>query len=233
MQPYLFPYLGYYQLVKAVDEFVFLDDVNFIKGGYINRNSILMGGRSYRFALPVHDISSFRTIQNHRYMPDAGGKLLLQLHHAYSTAPHYTAIRGLVEGVLASEELSVAALNARSIIDVFRYLNIERPWYFSSELDPTRAHSGADRVICLCEHRRSSIYINASGGKALYDPARFAQHGLKLGFIQPHFAEYPQKSPAFVAGLSIIDVLMWNAPGQVAKMLDDVTIEFPTPPWNH
>lgn len=233
MQPYLFPYLGYYQLVKAVDEFVFLDDVNFIKRGYVNRNSILMDGKAYRFTLAVEDISQFRTIQDHRYMPNMGRKLLQQLHHAYFKAPYYTAVRGLVEGVVASEDLSVAAVNARSIIDVFRYLNIERSFFSSSELDPSRADSGADRLICLCEHRRSSIYINASGGKALYDPARFAQHGLKLGFIQPHFAEYPQKSPAFVAGLSIIDVLMWNAPGQVAKMLDDVTIEFPTPPWNH
>lgn len=233
MQPYLFPYLGYYQLVNAVDEFVFLDDVNFIKRGYVNRNSILMDGKTYRFTLPVEDVSQFRTIRDHRYMPDAGRKLLQQLRHAYSKAPYFTQVLGLVEGVLATEDLSVASLNARSVTDVFRYLHIERPFFFSSELDPGRAQSGEDRLIGLCEHRQTSIYINAAGGKALYDPACFAQHGLKLGFIQPHFAEYPQNSSGFVAGLSIIDVLMWNAPDHVASLLNDVKIEFPSPQWSH
>lgn len=228
MQPYLFPYIGYYQLVNAVDDFVFLDDVNFIKRGYINRNSILLSGKEYRFSLPVQHISQFRTIRDHKYVPDSGVKLLDQLHQAYSKAPYFRQVQSLVKGILASEDLSVASLNARSITDVFQYLGIERSYFFSSEMDPGRAQSGQERIIGLCKCRHTSIYINAIGGKALYDPIFFAQHGLKLGFICPHFSEYLHKSAAFVAGLSMIDVLMWNAPSQVSSLLDEMVIEFPS-----
>lgn len=230
MQPYLFPYLGYYQLVKSVDEFIFLDDVNFIKGGYINRNSILMKGQAHRFSLPVRDMSSFRTIRDHSYLPGGEGKLLDQIQHAYSRAPYFFQVRELMQRVLKDESDSVASTNARSVTAVLGYLGIEMPCFFSSEVDPERRLAGSDRVIKLCKDRQGSIYINAPGGRTLYDPALFESNGLRLGFIQPRLSEYQQKSPAFVSGLSIIDALMWNDPEQVAGLLDEASIDFPS--WN-
>lgn len=228
MQPYIFPYLGYFQLANAVDEFIFLDDVTFIKSGYINRNSILLGGQTHRFVLPVHDISSFRTIREHRYL-DTPQKFLDLLRHAYHKAPCFETVYTLVADVLSADDRSVAAVNGRGVIAVFQYLGIDKVFHFSSLLDPASGLIGEERVIRLCEHRHSSIYINAAGGRTLYDSGRFASKGLALGFIQSRFAEYRQKAPNFVPGLSIIDVLMWNAPEQVVAMLDDCAVDFPSP----
>jgi hypothetical protein len=227
MQPYLFPYLGYFQLVHAVDEFIFLNDVTFIKGGYINRNSILVNGRAHRFALPVRDISSYRPICEHYYL-DASQEFLELLRHAYRRAPRFQLVYDLVRGVLAGVDQSVAALNAESVMACFRYLGVEKSFEFSSRLDPEPSLAGADRVIDLCVNRRASAYVNAAGGRALYDPQRFAANGLSLGFIESRFPEYRQKAPGFVPGLSMIDVLMWNSPEEVVDMLRHCSVDYPT-----
>ena len=62
MQPYLFPYLGYFQLIAAVDKFVFYDDVNFIKNGWINRNRLLISGKVNYITIPLSGASSFLKI---------------------------------------------------------------------------------------------------------------------------------------------------------------------------
>lgn len=226
MQPYLFPYLGYFQLVNAVDEFVFLDDVTFIKGGYINRNSILMDGRAHRFALPVADISSFRTIRDHSYV-DAPGKFLELLRHAYAKAPLFGPVFDLVRSVVLAPQRSVAAVNSRSVMECYGYLGLQRIFSFSSDLDPRSSSTGPDRVVRLCRDRQASTYINAAGGRGLYDPAWFAESGLALGFIESRFPEYRQKATAFVPSLSIIDVLMWNTSHQVVAMLDQFSVDYP------
>jgi hypothetical protein len=226
MQPYFFPYIGYFQLVHAVDEFVFLDDVSFIKGGYINRNSILLNGRAYRFTIPVQDVSSFRTIREHRYV-DSLQKFQELLRHAYRRAPQFEAVSALIAELLAASDRSVAAINAASVEATFKYLGIDKPFFYSSTLDPDPELTGEARVIGLCENRHASVYINAAGGRALYDPARFAARGVALGFIEPRFPEYRQNASSFVAGLSMIDVLMWNSPEQVADMLGHYSVDCP------
>lgn len=228
MQPYCFPYLGYFQLACAADEFVFLDDVNFIKGGYINRNNILADGQAHRFALPVHDISSFRSIRDHRYL-DTPRKFMDLLRHAYRRAPFFDEVQALVSRVLASPDRSVATINSLSVMATLDYVGVQRRFVASSDIDPDPRVGGEQRVIRLCEHRQASIYVNAAGGRELYDPAHFETKGIVLGFIQPRFPQYRQSVSAFVPGLSIIDVLMWNAPGQVADMLKDYSIDYPTP----
>ena len=228
MQPYLFPYLGYFQLAHAVDDFVFLDDVTFIKGGYINRNNILLNGQPHRFAVPVHDISSFRAIREHRYIGPAT-KFLDLLHHAYRKAPQFEAVYPLVQNVLGDADDLVSRVNARSVSMTLDYLGVLRSFGFSSTIDPLPAHSGEERVMRLCEHRQAAVYINASGGRALYDAGRFRGQGLSLGFIEPQLTEYRQKAERFVPGLSIIDVLMWNTPQDVAEMLANYSVDFPDP----
>lgn len=228
MQPYLFPYLGYFQLAHAVDDFVFLDDVTFIKGGYINRNNILLNGEPHRFALPVHDISSFRTIHEHRYIGPAT-KFFDLLRHAYRKAPQFDAVYPLVQEVLGNAEDPVSQVNARSVRMTLDYLGVRRSFGFSSAIDPLPGQGGEERVVRLCEHRRAAVYINASGGRALYDAGRFRDQGLSLGFIEPRFTEYRQKAERFVPGLSVIDALMWNAPQDVAAMLANYSVDFPAP----
>lgn len=228
MQPYFFPYLGYFQLAHAVDEFVFLDDVTYIKRGYINRNSILLNGQPHRFSVPVRDVSQFRAICDH-YYAEAPRKFLDLLRHAYHHAPWFRPVFDLAAGVFARFDESVAVVNAESVAVCFRYLGLDKSFDFSSRLDPGRTAAGDARLIQLCKNRGASVYLNAPGGRALYDPRRFVANGLKLGFIEPSLPEYPQKAPAFVPGLSILDVLMWNSPEQVLDMLGQGSVDYPAP----
>lgn len=224
MQPYFFPYLGYFQLVHAVDDFVFLDDVTFIKGGYINRNSLLLDGKPHRFAVPVRDISSFRRINDHVYL-DSCGKFVDLVRHAYGQAPFFQPVFSLVREVLEAANRSVAAVNAETVTACFRYLGLERSFATSSRMDPEPTRMGADRVIHLCQLCGATTYINAAGGRALYEPAQFARQGIQLGFIESKFRPYRQKSQGFVPGLSMIDVLMWNSPQAVIELLQDYSVD--------
>lgn len=207
MQPYFFPYIGYYQLAYEVEKFVFLDDVSFIKQGYINRNSILLDMQAHRFSLPVREASSFRSINEHEYVPNHE-KFLKLLRQAYSRAPYFRDAMPLVEQVLQSGDHSVSRTNAASITSVFDYLGIKRTFTFSSDVELPPGAKGQDRVLALCGDQGIDRYRNSIGGRQLYSHDAFASKGIELKFIQSRSAEYPQSSSGFVKNLSIIDALM-------------------------
>lgn len=225
MQPYLFPYLGYYQLARAADEFVFLDDVGFIKQGYVNRNSVLLDGAAHRFTAPVRDQSSFRTIAQHDYLPrwDALRGLLAS---AYRKAPQWRALQPLLDAVLGDADENVARKNARSIRLVFEHLGAPAPrWSFASELDPGTALRGQDRVLALCRATGASTYANSPGGRELYAAADFAAQGVALRFLRTLPLAYAQRAGAFVPNLSMLDVLMHCERDEVLALLDRHVLE--------
>ncbi len=219
MQPYLFPYLGYFQLVASADHFVFLDDVAYIKKGFINRNRILLGGQPYSFSIAVERVSQNRRIDEHRFT-GAFDTFLAQLRHAYHRAPFFVEVFALVEAVCRAPELSVAVKNAAAVRAVFDYLDVPLSSQFASAL-PATAARGEQRILDLCRHFGADTYHNAAGGQALYDGQRFAGQGVRLRFLRNRFAEYAQGAGAFVPGLSIIDVLMHNERERVRAMLHD------------
>lgn len=228
MQPYLFPYLGYYQLARAVDAFVFLDDASFIKQGWIHRNQVLLAGRPHRFTAPVKDASSFRPIHAHQYLP-AWDSLRGLLHSAYRRAPQWRAIQPLLDDVLGDPDENVARKNARSVTRVFEYLDAPAPrWSTASALDPAHAQSGQDRVITLARACGAATYVNSPGGRALYAPADFAAAGMALRFVRTTDVSYAQvgaRDGAFVAGLSMLDVLAHCPRDEARRLLDRFTLE--------
>ena len=62
MQPYFFPYIGYFQLIKSVDEFVIYDNIQYTKKGWINRNRILVNGTDYLISLPLKKDSDYLNV---------------------------------------------------------------------------------------------------------------------------------------------------------------------------
>ncbi|HRL93830.1 MAG TPA: WbqC family protein [Pseudomonas sp.] len=208
MQPYFFPYIGYYQLAYAVQKFVFLDDVAFIKQGYINRNSILLGGRSHEFSLPVAKASSFRAINDHRYIKEYS-KFFKMLEQNYRKAPYFNAAMQLVESVMNEEEDNVSVKNAHSIKAVFSYLDIDRDFLFSSELPRREGLKGQGRILDLCDRLELTEYINSIGGQALYSKDDFSAVGVELHFLKSQPRPYMQGSNEFIPNLSMIDVLMY------------------------
>ncbi|ODU52193.1 MAG: hypothetical protein ABS98_04695 [Lysobacteraceae bacterium SCN 69-48] len=208
MQPYFFPYIGYYQLAYEAEKFVFLDDVSFIKQGYINRNSVLLGMKSHRFSLPVRDASSYRAINEHVYVSDYR-KFLKLLEQAYSRAPYYRDAMPVVEQVLLSGDECVSRKNAASITSVFDYLGLSRSFAFSSDDAFASGLKGQDRVLALCREYGIDQYRNSIGGRALYSHEAFAGWGVELKFIRSGSVRYRQHADDFVANLSIIDALMY------------------------
>lgn len=208
MQPYFFPYIGYYQLAYAVQKFVFLDDVAFIKQGYINRNSILLGGRPHEFSLPVAKASSFRAINDHRYIKEYS-KFFKMLEQNYRKAPYFNTAMQLVESVINQEDDSVSVKNAHSIKAVFSYLGIERDFLCSSELPRREGLKGQGRILDLCDRLALTEYINSIGGQALYSKNDFSAAGVELHFLKSQPRPYMQGSNEFIANLSMIDVLMY------------------------
>jgi hypothetical protein len=224
MQPYLFPYIGYYQLLDAVDRFVIYDDVTYIKQGWINRNNTLSNGQALLFTLPLIDASSnrlIRDIQVHdRLFEPWKGKFLRTLAQSYSKAPYVGKVVSLVEHVLekaVGHSISEVALD--SLLVVQQYLGLK------TEMVPTSSHygntelSGQQRVLDICRREGATAYINPIGGQQLYDKDIFRAHGLELSFIQARKVPYKQFKNEFVPWLSILDVLMFNSVEETRDLL--------------
>lgn len=216
MQPYIFPYIGYYQLIAASDRFVVYDDVNFIKQGWINRNNILMGGKASMFTVPLSDQSSFKLICETKVDPRRyeswKQKFCRTLEMNYSKAPYFEPAMAVVKDVLDTKTEYIGEIAARSLSAVCDYLRLPFNATVSShQFAHTRHLSGAGRVKAICGETGATVYINAAGGTELYDKADFAASGLELYFLKPALKEYPQFRNDFVPYLSMIDVLMFNS----------------------
>lgn len=207
MQPYFFPYIGYYQLAYEVEKFVFLDDVNYIKKGYINRNSILLNGIRHDFSVPVSKISQNRTIRSHEYNGDFS-RFLKMLEQNYKKAPHFNTVISLIKEVVLDSNNNVAHKNAQSIILILDYLGVSRQFLFSSEIELEEDCKGQNRILALCKKLGFDEYRNAIGGQDLYSRETFGAVGINLKFIQSNICPYPQFKHEFVSHLSIIDLLM-------------------------
>ncbi len=220
MQPYLFPYLGYFQLIKAADTFVVYDDVNYIKGGWINRNFILSQGRKQLFTLPLQGASPNLLINQIEvcYKPE---KIIKTIQQSYCKAPQFGKVFPLLENVFLQEEKNLAQFLTKGLRDVCDYLNIHPVWHISSSLNKVNALRGQDKVLNICEKLKATHYINVPGGKGLYDRKAFMQRGLELSFIQPRPIEYRQVGKSYVPNLSVIDVMMFNDQEECAALLEE------------
>lgn len=220
LQPYLFPYLGTFQLARQVERFVFFDDVAFIKKGYIHRNAVLLDGQAHAFTAPVKNASQNRSIALHEYVGD-WQPLLALLQRAYATAPHFEPVFEMAQQVLLDPDENVARKNARSMAAVFAYLGLPFDHGFSSRHALPAELRASARVRAVCQAEGAATYVNPAGGRALYDAADFQRDGLALRFcsMRPGVS-YPQPGGAFVPHLSMLDVLMHCPPAQVAELLD-------------
>ena len=224
MQPYLFPYIGYFQLLAAVDRFVVYDDVTFIKQGWINRNRMLINGEAAFFTVPLTHKSSAVTIRDtaisaapeHERWAE---KLLKSFDNAYRRAPEFARTFPLLERVLTTTTSKVAELAVESIKAVAERLEIRTPLVETSSAYGNADLHGEDRVIAICRSEQASRYINVSGGRELYSRDRFKAQGIELRFIEPHAITYAQFGGSFVPWLSIIDVLMFNPVERVRGFL--------------
>lgn len=221
MQPYFMPYLGYFQLINAADHFVYLDDVNFIKRGWINRNYLLKDGQRELFSIPLKKLSQNKHISQIEVNNDGWQvKLLTKIHHLYSKAPQYPHVVPLLDAIVNAKADTIADLAIISLEKTYEYLGLDKVTSRSSGIAIPAGLKGADRLIAICTELGADRYINAMGGLELYTPGVFSRHGIVLQFLSAELPVYPQFAASFEPGLSIIDVLMFNAPADVMKMLN-------------
>ena len=233
MQPYFFPYIGYWQLMNAVDKYVIADDLNFIKGGYINRNRILCNGEPSYFRLPVQKISQNKPICEHTIGLDEAEihKLLQALTCSYKHAPYYDRTFEHVKEVLdygltdEGKNLSVFLENAnRKTAEV---LGITTPIYVSSrDLKLDDSYKREFFVVEMCKRMGATEYYNAIGGTKLYCQKFFRENGLGLKFVKTDESiKYNQYGEDFVPNLSIIDIMMFCSTEESTELLTRFTLE--------
>ena len=224
MQPYLFPYLGYFQLLNAVDVFVFADDVNFIKGGFINRNRILLKNEEYFITVPCAKKSQNKLINEIQISERSKGYpegILLTIRQAYNKAPFFDDVFPIIESIFNSDIDNISTLAASSVESVSKYLEINVDFKFSSEsFSHTRGQEKSTRLINITKELGCSTYTNPIGGKNLYDQKCFESKGIKLNFLLSEAITYPQFNDSFIPNLSIIDVMMYNSLEDVTKLLN-------------
>ncbi len=222
MQPYFFPYIGYWQLMNTVDKYVIYDDVNYIKQGWINRNRILMNGKDNMFTMSLKDASSFKLI-NEIETNQGNEKLVKTIIQEYSKAPYYNDVFPLIQKILyeANELKKISTIAQLSVVKVFEYLGISKIFEVSSQVYSHTKHLGrAERLMAICKENGADTYINSYGGQELYSKSEFDEKGIALHFIKNNLPVYKQFKNDFVPGLSIIDVLMFNSKNEIKEMLN-------------
>lgn len=222
MQPYFFPYIGYWQLINAVDKFVIFDDVNFIKKGWINRNNILLNGNAHLFTLPLCKASQNKLINEICVNNDEVMKLnlLKTMELCYRKAPYFQDVIKILEDIILYPENNLSLFLKYQIATVCDYLNIQTEIITSSSLDNNKSLHAQDKIIDICKLEGANHYINPIGGVDLYDRAVFENNNIKLNFINSCDISYQQFNDNFVPNLSIIDVMMFNKLEDIQKFLD-------------
>lgn len=225
MQPYFFPYIGYWQLMNAVDKYVVYDDVNYIKGGWANRNNILVDGKPHRINLLLKKASPNKLFNETEILHDFDEKKLLKtISIAYAKAPYYNEVFPLITQILNNTEICLSKYLIDSFKIINQYIGITTDLIVSSELKKDCSLKGEDKVIHICKLLNADEYYNAIGGTELYNRERFAENNIELHFLKTNDIIYPQFKNEFVPNLSIIDVMMFNSKEQIKNMLEEFTL---------
>ncbi len=224
MQPYMFPYIGYFHLISSVDEFIVYDNIQFTKKGWINRNRILVNGTDAYITLPLKKDSDFTDVKDRYLSDDWNGerkKLLNRISESYRKAPYFTTVFPLIEEIINAEEKNLFQFILNSLKKINEYLDIKTPLIISSTLDIDHNLKSEKKVIALCKACNADTYINPIGGVDLYDKDDFKNEGLELRFLKANTIIYPQLKNEFVPFLSIIDVMMFNSKEEVIRIINN------------
>lgn len=221
MQPYFFPYIGYFQLVAAVDSFVFYDDVNFIKGGWINRNRLCLSGNIRYFSVPLSGASPNLKINEIKTQPLSTWhkKMVESVRQSYSKAPNFKVAFDLFMDVLQGADDGLSNLAKASVIKTSKALGLTAMFIETSTVYENSHLGGCARVLDICLKEKAGHYVNLPGGRHLYNPDTFSGKGVQLDFIDPVLRPYGQFDRSFVPGLSILDVIMFNRFDEAKELL--------------
>lgn len=219
MQPYFLPYIGYFQLIKAVDKYVIYDDVNYIKKGWINRNNILCNGQAHLFSISLRGASQNKLI-NEIEISDDFSKFRKMIELSYRKAPYFEEVFKLLNSIIDYPNKNLSLFLANSIKEICKYLSIDTEIIFSSEIEKNNDLKGQEKILEICKILQAKTYTNAIGGQSLYDKDIFLKENIELYFLQSNLTVYKQNLDEFIPYLSILDVMMWNSKDEINSMLE-------------
>lgn len=221
MQPYFLPYLGYFQLIGAVDAFVLYDNIKYTKKGWINRNRMLCNGSALVFTLPLAHASDAVPICDRRIAPSFDrSRLLNRMRELYRRAPYAESAFECISQVINYDDDSLFGFVSHSIRAVCEYIGINTQFLVSSSIQTDHALKGADKVLAICNELGADTYINPIGGTSLYARDDFSDRGIALNFLVSNPVTYEQFDAPFVPSLSILDVMMFNGIPQIRRYID-------------
>ncbi|WP_367773672.1 WbqC family protein [Flavobacterium sp. WC2421] len=227
MQPYFLPYIGYFQLINAVDVFVIYDNIEFTKKGWINRNRILVNGKDNYFTLPLKKNSDFLHV-NQRKIADSYSKdktkIISKITELYKKAPQYDEVFPLIKTIFNTNEENLFDFVFHSLKIITEYLEIKTEFIVSSSIKIDHSLKSQDKVIAICKELSATDYINPIGGTELYSKDTFNKNDVQLNFIKSNNIDYQQFDNDFIPWLSIIDVLFFNSREKVQGYLNQYTL---------
>jgi hypothetical protein len=226
MQPYFYPYIGYFQLIHVTDRFILFDDVQYIRHGWINRNRVLKPGEGFQYIIMPLAAHPRNTLIKDIQPAEAGknkDKILRQLEHYKKTAPCYKAVHAFIGDCFTTHHNTIGAMNGHYLKATCDYIGIDLKIELSSQMkfDYSQVQDAGEWALKMCEQMQVTEYINPPGGKELFDKSKFEKSNIRLRFLQPGLKAYSQRRAHFEPGLSIIDVMMFNEPAAIRDLLND------------
>ena len=230
MQPYFFPYIGYFSLIKNTDHFVFFDTPQYIRKGWINRNRIIAGGgKDVYITVPVERaprdtaIKNIKINNNEKWQEKIRGQLSIYKKRA----PYYQDVMAVVEDVINLESDLVSELAIKSVVCSCEYLQIPMKYDIYSQME----HSIEDVkepdewALYITQQMQYDTYVNPPGGKSFFHREKYEKMGIELQFLTQELQKYNQRTNKFIEGLSILDVMMFCSPNEIESMMEKYVID--------
>ena len=227
MQPYFFPYLGYFSLIKQTDLFVLLDEVQYIRHGWINRNRILKPGEGWQYIVVPLKKHSLDTLVKNIEINETiewENKILSQLQHYKKRAPNFDSVINLLKHCFSeSKKCEITELNKICLEKTCEYLEIQSDIRVFSEGDIVLPEINApdEWALYISKAFGADEYINPPSGKSIFDKQKYQENSIKLSFLEVEIGQYNQKRIGFEPALSMIDVMMFNSVSEINMMLDN------------
>lgn len=233
MQPYFLPYLGYFDLLNIVDEWIVFDTSQYAQRGWMNRNRILKekGGWQY-ITLPVKK-HPHQTPLNEILVanPDWSKEMFKQLSHYRKVAPYYPQVIDFLKDCFIDIPEPLYKINILFFSKIATYLGIDRPIHIFSEMNLDLEGESLDKstlAVAISHKVKAKEYINRPGGVKFIKEEEFSKRGIKLTFQTFQDMIYDTgKYREFQPGMSIIDVMMWNSPSEIKNYLDTWRMSVP------
>ena len=224
MQPYLFPYIGYWQLIQAVDLYVVADNVHYIKHHWINRNRILgEGNQPHPFGIEISHANGERPIsETKRVVSRKQAEYLCRvLKFYYSKAPYYKEAMEVIKPILMDEEADLTRYLVKQLKEVSRYLGIGTEIILLSDVTERGDCTAPEIIRRVCELLGHSTFTSSINGNKYYDKESFRKMGINLEFlVRDEDICYKQRCDKFVPDLSIIDAMMYCSREELHGMID-------------